>query len=284
MFNSLYICDIMNFDYIMEKCVMEKLDGKKRIVVKVGTSTLTHDTGKTNIARIERIAMVLSDLKNEGHEVVLVSSGAVGIGSAKLGFAHKPSSTQGLQASAAVGQCELMFLYDKMFSEFGVIVSQLLCTADTLVNELEKQNLTNTFNQLLDYGALPIVNENDSVYVEELLNGDNDCLSANIASLIDADLLILLTDTNGLYDSNPSENPNASLISRVDCIDDGIVSIAGSAGEKGTGGFATKIKAAQIATSAGIPVVIMNGSNPSAIYDVLHGKSVGTYFCAGSEL
>lgn len=259
---------------------MSKLDEKKRVVVKVGTSTLTHASGKTNIARIERIAMVLSDLKNEGHEVVLVSSGAVGIGAAKLGFSQKPDTTQGLQASAAVGQCELMFLYDKMFSEFGVIVSQLLFTADTLANELEKQNLTNTFNQLLDYGALPVVNENDSVYVEELLNGDNDCLSANVAALIDADLLIMLTDTDGLYDSNPSENKDAKLIRRVERIDDGIVSIAGSAGSKGTGGFATKIKAAEIAVSAGIPVVIMNGSNPSAIYNVLSGESIGTYFCA----
>lgn len=262
---------------------MSKLDGKKRVVVKVGTSTLTHASGKTNIARIERIAMVLSDLKNEGHEVVLVSSGAVGIGAAKLGFSQKPATTQGLQASAAVGQCELMFLYDKMFSEFGVIVSQLLFTADTLVNELEKENLTNTFNQLLDYGALPVVNENDSVYVEELLNGDNDCLSANVAALIDADLLIMLTDTDGLYDSNPSENKDAKLIRRVEKIDDSIVSIAGSAGSKGTGGFATKIKAAEIAVSAGIPVVIMNGSNPSAIYNVLSGESIGTYFCARGD-
>lgn len=259
---------------------MAKIDGKKRIVVKVGTSTLTHKTGKTNISRIAKLAMVLSDLKNEGHEIVLVSSGAVGIGAAKLGLAAKPKTTKGLQASAAVGQCELMFLYDKLFSEYGVVVSQLLFTADTLVNDSEKEHLLDTFNQLLDYNALPIVNENDSVYVEELLNGDNDCLSANVAQLIKADLLIMLTDTDGLYDDNPSKNENAKLISKVDVITDDILAAAGGASAAGTGGFATKIKAADIATGAGIPVVIMNGQDPNLIYDVLNNKSVGTYFSA----
>ncbi|MGN0521506.1 MAG: glutamate 5-kinase [Eubacterium sp.] len=259
---------------------MAKEEGKKRIVVKVGTSTLTHKTGKTNIARMAKLVSVLSDLKNEGHEIVLVSSGAVGIGAAKLGFSSKPDTTKGLQASAAVGQCELMFLYDKLFSEYGVIVSQLLFTADTLENPLEKHHLIDTFNQLLDYGALPIVNENDSVYVEELLNGDNDCLSANVAKIIEADLLIMITDTDGLYDSNPSENENARLISRVDRITDEIFEIAGGAGEKGTGGFLTKIKAAKIATDAGVPVIIMNGEKPTAIYKAVAGVSIGTYFSA----
>lgn len=262
---------------------MAKAEGKKRIVVKVGTSTLTHETGKTNIARMAKLVSVLSDLKNEGHEIVLVSSGAVGIGSAKLGFPSKPKTTQGLQASAAVGQCELMFLYDKLFSEYAVVVSQLLFTADTLANPSEKDHLLDTFNQLLDYGALPIVNENDSVYVEELLNGDNDCLSANVAALIEADMLIMLTDTDGLYDDNPKKNENAKLISVVDKIDYNIYSIAGDAGEKGTGGFATKIKAADIATSAGISTVIMNGEKPTAIYKVLSGERIGTYFKARGE-
>lgn len=259
---------------------MAKAEGKKRVVVKVGTSTLTHQTGKTNIARMAKLVSVLSDLKNEGHEIVLVSSGAVGIGAAKLGFEKKPKTTQGLQAAAAIGQCELMFLYDKLFSEYGVIVSQLLFTADTLENKNEKANLLNTFTQLLDYGALPIVNENDSVYVEELLNGDNDCLSANVAKLINADILILLTDTNGLYSDNPSENPDAQLISRVEEINDDIFALAGDAGEKGTGGFVTKIKAAKIATDSGIPVIVMNGEKPTSIYKVLDGKNIGTYFCA----
>lgn len=262
---------------------MSRLEGKKRIVVKVGTSTLTHETGKTNIARMAKLVSVLSDLKNAGHEIVLVSSGAVGIGASKLGFSSKPETTQGLQAAAAIGQCELMFLYDKLFSEYNVVISQLLFTADTLINSLEKNNLLNTFNQLLAYGALPIVNENDSVYVEELLNGDNDCLSANVATLIDADLLILLTDTNGLYNDNPQKNENAQLISQVDEITPEIFEIAGDAGEKGTGGFATKIKAAKIATDKGIPVIVMNGEKPTSIYKVLEGESVGTYFKAKGE-
>lgn len=262
---------------------MSRLEGKKRIVVKVGTSTLTHETGKTNIARMAKLVSVLSDLKNAGHEIVLVSSGAVGIGASKIGFSSKPDTTQGLQAVAAIGQCELMFLYDKLFSEYNVVISQLLFTADTLVNSLEKNNLLNTFNQLLEYGALPIVNENDSVYVEELLNGDNDCLSANVATLIDADLLILLTDTNGLYNDNPQKNENARLISQVDEITPEIFEIAGDAGEKGTGGFATKIKAAKIATDKGIPVIVMNGEKPTSIYKVLDGESVGTYFKAKGE-
>ena len=256
---------------------------KKRIVVKVGTSTLTHKTGKTNIARMAKLVSVLSDLKNAGHEVVLVSSGAIAVGAVKLGFKAKPSTTKGLQASAAVGQCELMFLYDKLFSEYSVVVSQLLFSADTLENPQEKVHLLDTFNQLLEYDALPIINENDSVYVEELLNGDNDCLSARVAKLINADLLVLLTDTDGLYDDNPNTNKNAKLISRVEKITPDIHKVAGEAGEKGTGGFATKIKAAQMATEAGIPVVVMNGEKPTSIYKVLNGESVGTYFCAKAD-
>ncbi|MCM1284774.1 MAG: glutamate 5-kinase [Acetobacter sp.] len=259
---------------------MAKVEGKKRIVVKVGTSTLTHKTGKTNIARMAKLVSVLSDLKNEGHEIVLVSSGAIAVGAVKLGFARKPSTTPGLQASAAIGQCELMFLYDKLFSEYGITVSQILLTADTLDHPIEKNHLLDTFNQLLDYDSLPIVNENDSVYVEELLNGDNDCLSASVAQLINADLLILLTDTDGLYNDNPSKNPNAELISVVEQIDDSIYKVAGDAGEKGTGGFVTKIKAAGIANDSGIPVIIMNGEKPTSIYKALSGERIGTYFCA----
>ncbi len=259
---------------------MTKSEGKKRIVVKVGTSTLTHSTGKMNIARLAKLVSVLSDLKNAGHEIVLVSSGAIAVGAVKLGFKEKPKTTQGLQASAAVGQCELMFLYDKLFSEYGVVVSQLLFSADTLENDEEKHHLIDTFNQLLEYDCLPIVNENDSISVEELLNGDNDCLSARVAEITNSDLLILLTDTDGLYDSNPAENPDARLIESVDEINDDIRSIAGGASAKGTGGFITKVKAAEIATSAGIPVVIMNGSKPTDIYKVLDGKSIGTFFKA----
>ena len=253
----------------------------KRIVVKVGTSTLTHKTGKTNIARIAKLVSVLSDLKNAGYEIILVSSGAIAIGTSRLRLAEKPKEIKGLQAAAAVGQSELMFLYDKLFSEYDVVVSQLLFTADDLDNVNSKKHIVDTFNQLLEYDCLPIVNENDSVYIEELLNGDNDCLSATVAVLTDADLLVLLTDTDGMYDGNPSENPNAKLISRVEEINDEIKSLAGGAGAKGTGGFVTKVKAADIATGAGIPVVIMNGSKPTDIYHVLCGESVGTYFEGG---
>lgn len=251
---------------------------KKRIVVKVGTSTLTHKTGKTNIARISDLVNVLADLHNMGHEIILVSSGAIAIGTSRLGLKRKPDTIMGKQAAAAVGQGELMFLYDKFFGEYDVVVSQLLFTYDALENPDNKEHLTNTFNQLLEYGSIPVVNENDSVSIEELLNGDNDCLSATVAELIGADMLILLTDTDGLYDGNPSENPEARLIDIVEEITEEIEAFAGDAGKRGTGGFMTKVKAAKIATSAGIPVVVMNGADPKKIYDVLNGENVGTKF------
>lgn len=251
---------------------------KKRIVVKVGTSTLTHKTGKTNIARISDLVNVLADLHNMGHEIILVSSGAIAIGTSRLGLKRKPDTIMGKQAAAAVGQGELMFLYDKFFGEYDVVVSQLLFTYDALENSDNKEHLTNTFNQLLEYGSIPVVNENDSVSIEELLNGDNDCLSATVAELIGADMLILLTDTDGLYDGNPSENPEARLIDIVEEITEEIEAFAGGAGKRGTGGFMTKVKAAKIATSAGIPVVVMNGADPKKIYDVLNGENIGTKF------
>lgn len=253
---------------------------KKRIVVKVGTSTLTHKTGKTNIARMAKLVSVLADLHNMGHEVILVSSGAVSIGKGRLNIADKPSETKALQALAAIGQGELMFMYDKLFGEYDVVVSQLLFTTDVLEREQDRHHLLDTFNQLLDYGVIPIVNENDSISVDELLNGDNDCLSATVAALIDADLLVMFTDTDGLYDSNPNENEDAKLIELVEEITPEIASLAGGAGSRGTGGFATKIKAAKIATDAGITVVIANGSKPTKMYKILEGKSVGTRFLA----
>ena len=213
-----------------------------------------------------------------GHEVILVSTGAIGIGTARLGLHKKPQSIKGRQAAAAVGQGELMFLYDKFFGEYDVVVSQLLFTYDALENKENKMHLTNTFNQLIEYGVIPVVNENDSVSIEELLNGDNDCLSATVAELIEADILILLTDTDGLYDGNPAENPDAKLIPVVNEITPEIEAVAGGASEKGTGGFATKVKAAKIANNAGIPVVVMNGIAPKKIYNVLDGESVGTRF------
>ncbi len=254
------------------------LESGKRIVVKVGTSTLTHKTGKTNIARIAKLVSVLSDLKNAGYQIILVSSGAIAIGMSRLRLEEKPKEAKKLQAAAAVGQSELMFLYDKLFSEYDVVVSQLLFTTDALAREESRGHLIDTFNQILEFDCVPVVNENDSVSIEELFYGDNDCLSATVATITNADLLIMLTDTDGLYDSNPSENPDAKLISYVEKIDDNIRNIAGGAGSKGTGGFVTKVKAAEIATSAGIPVVIMNGSKPTDIYHVLNGRRVGTYF------
>lgn len=254
------------------------LESGKRIVVKVGTSTLTHKTGKTNIARIAKLVSVLSDLKNAGYQIILVSSGAIAIGMSRLRLEEKPKEAKKLQAAAAVGQSELMFLYDKLFSEYDVVVSQLLFTTDALAREESRGHLIDTFNQILEFDCVPVVNENDSVSIEELFYGDNDCLSATVATITNADLLIMLTDTDGLYDSNPSENPDAKLISYVEKIDDNIRNIAGGAGSKGTGGFVTKVKAAEIATSVGIPVVIMNGSKPTDIYHVLNGRRVGTYF------
>ena len=178
-------------------------DEKLRIVVKVGTSTLTHKTGKTNIARMAKLVSVLADLHNMGHEIILVSSGAISIGMGRLNMAQKPSQIPEIQALAAIGQGELMFMYDKLFGEYDVVVSQLLFTTDVLEREDDRRHFLDTFNQLLVYGAVPIVNENDSISVDELINGDNDCLSATVAAMIDADLLVMFTDTDGLYDSNP---------------------------------------------------------------------------------
>ncbi|MBQ7203172.1 MAG: glutamate 5-kinase [Eubacterium sp.] len=253
-------------------------EDKKRIVVKVGTSTLTHKTGKTNIRRMTKLVSVLADLHNMGHEVILVSSGAVSIGMGRLNMGKKPDETKQLQALAAIGQGELMFMYDKLFGEYDVVVSQLLFTTDVLERETGRRHLLDTFNQLLNYGALPVVNENDSVSVDELLNGDNDCLSATVAALIDADLLVMFTDTDGLYDKNPSEFEDAQLIELVEEITPDIEALAGGAGSRGTGGFATKIKAAKIAMDAGIKVVIAHGNKPTKLYKILEGKNVGTTF------
>ncbi len=252
--------------------------GKKRIVIKVGTSTVTHENGKTNIGKLAKLASVLADLKNAGHEIVLVSSGAIAVGVSRLKLSKRPTETKNLQATAAVGQCELMFLYDRLFSEYDVVVAQMLFTIDSLKDKKSREYLIDTFNQLIEYDALPIINENDSVSVEELEYGDNDVLSAIVATFLKADLLVIFTDTDGLYDSNPSENPNAKLINRVKKIDQNILKLAGNAGDKGTGGFTTKIKAAEIATENGIPTVITNGEKPTSLYSILEGKDVGTYF------
>ncbi len=253
----------------------------KRLVVKVGTSTLTYDTGKINIRRMSKLAQVLSDLKNAGIEIVLVTSGAIGVGVGKLGLKERPKDTPGRQAAATVGQCELMFLYDKFFGEYGNITGQLLVTKDDFEDEERHRNLHNSFMKLFEYGAIPIVNENDSVAVDEIVFGDNDSLSAHVAEIVDADTLIILTDIDGLFSANPREDENAVLIHSVDKITDDILALAGGSGtSRGTGGMITKLHAAQIATEAGINTVVMNGSDPEEIYKLLDGRQIGTLFKA----
>lgn len=252
-----------------------------RIVVKVGTSTLTYDTGKINIRRLSKLAQVLSDLKNAGIEVALVTSGAIGVGVGKLGLKERPKDTPGRQAAATVGQCELMFLYDKFFGEFGNITGQLLVTKGDFENEERHGNLHNAFMKLFEYGAIPIVNENDSVAVEEIVFGDNDSLSAHVAKIVDADTLIILTDIDGLFSANPREDENAVLIHSVDEITDDILALAGGTGtNRGTGGMITKLHAAQIATEAGIDTVVMNGNDPEDLYKLIDGRQIGTFFKA----
>ncbi|MCC8023102.1 MAG: glutamate 5-kinase [Clostridiales bacterium] len=261
---------------------MPETNRLKRIVVKVGTSTLTYETGRANIKRMAKLVSVLSDLRNAGYEVVLVTSGAISIGVGKLGLKERPVDVKGRQAAAAVGQCELMFLYDKLFSEYTHVVAQLLISRSDVEHPEKRQNLINSFEQLFAYQVIPVVNENDSVSTEELAAerfGDNDCLSAYVAQLVGADILIMLTDIDGLYDGHPGQDASARLIPVVAQIDDHIRKIAGaSASSRGTGGMATKIHAAQIATDAGIPVVIMSGEKPTDLYQVLEGNAIGTYF------
>lgn len=249
-----------------------------RIVIKVGTSTLTYGTGKMNLKRIDRMAMILSDLHNQGKEIILVSSGAIGVGVGKLGLKQKPDSTKERQAVSAVGQCELMYLYDKVFSEYNNTVAQILLTKDDIAIPKRKRNTQNTVETLLEMGIIPVVNENDTVAIDEIEIGDNDTLSALVADFVDADLLILFSDIDGLYSADPHKDKNAELVQTVYDIDSVRAAAAGSAGKQGTGGMVTKLDAAEIATSAGIHMVIANGNNMDAIYDILDGEPVGTLF------
>ena len=256
----------------------KEIKDAKRIVVKVGTSTLTYANGQINLGRIEKLTRVLSDIVNSGKEVTLVTSGAVGVGVGKLKLKEKPTNIREKQALAAIGQCELMHIYSKFFGEYSHTVGQVLLTRDVIEDEHIKQNVCNTFELLLQKGIIPIVNENDTVSIDELENiarfGDNDNLSAIVSVLIDADLLIILSDIDGFYDSNPKENPNAKLIKEIEAC-------AGGAGSSlGTGGMATKIAAAHKATKAGVNMVLANGEEPSIISDILEGQEVGTLFTA----
>ena len=251
----------------------------KNIVVKVGTSTLTYSNGKLNLDRIDKLCFVLSDLRNRGVNVTLVSSGAIGVGVAKLGLKERPKDTMGKQAAAAVGQCELMFLYDKLFSQYGCKTAQVLLTKDVVVDDKRRENAHNTFKTLLNLGVIPIVNENDAVSVEEIEFGDNDTLSAMVASLVDAQMLIIMSDIEGLYDKDPRNNPDAKIIHKVEVIDENIKSVASGAGtSRGTGGMITKIIAAEIAKDHNVKTVISNGENPKNIEDIMSGKIVGTIF------
>jgi glutamate 5-kinase len=251
----------------------------KRIVVKVGTTTITHSNGKLNLRKIDNIAKVLSDLHNKGMEVILVTSGAIGVGAAKLNLSERPSEIRIKQAAAAVGQCELMNIYGKVFSEYSNIVAQVLLTSDVITDDHRRENVINTFNTLFEMSTIPIVNENDTVSVEELIFESNDILSAIVAKLIDSDLLIILSDIKGLYDCDPKRNPNAKLIPVVDYIDQKIYNMAQGVGsDLGTGGMESKLNAAKLVMESGIPMIIADGSNPNLIYDILEGKSTGTLF------
>ena len=250
-----------------------------RIVVKVGTSTLTHATGHLNLRRIETLVKVLSDMKNSGIQVVLVSSGAVSAGVAKVGFGRVPSTPEEKQAMAAIGQSELMKLYDRLFSDYGHTVAQILMTKDVLTNPARRSAAENTFNRLLEMRCIPIVNENDSVSTDELTKfGGNDILSAYVAQICSADVLLNLSDVDGLYDSDPRSNPNAKLIDRVDDIDAMMANAGGAGTDRGTGGMIAKLQAAKLVVDEGIPMFIMNGHDPELLYTLLDGGHVGTYF------
>ena len=250
-----------------------------RVVIKIGTSTLTHSTGNLNIRRVEELCKVMSDIKNAGHEVILVSSGAIGMGVGKLGLLERPTDVPTKQAAAAVGQCELMYFYDKIFGEYHHIVAQLLITGEDIANDVRHQNFSNTLNRLLQLGALPIINENDTVGTKEIVIGDNDTLAAIVAESVKADLLILLSDIDGLYTADPRTDPTATLIHKITKLDDSVLALAGGTGTKrGTGGMVTKLQAAKICMGCGCDMVIANGNNAANLYDILDGKTIGTRF------
>lgn len=256
-----------------------KRENSMRITVKVGTSTLAHETGRLNIRHVEQLVKVLADLKNAGHELILVSSGAIGMGMGKLNMKEKPSDIPSKQAAAAVGQCELMYTYDRLFSAYSHTVAQMLVTSEDIDDIERRTNFENTMERLLELGAIPVINENDSIATSEIKVGDNDTLGAIVAITSGADLLVILSDIDGLYTADPHTDENAKLISTVYEIDEEIQSLAGGAGSNlGTGGMATKIGAAKIVTDRGCDMVIINGSSPELLYDIVEGKSAGTRF------
>ncbi|MER2254563.1 MAG: glutamate 5-kinase [Priestia megaterium] len=266
----------------------QELQNSKRIVVKVGTSTLTYDNGDINLARIEKLARVLSDLMNAGKEVVLVTSGAVQVGVKKLKLKEKPTSIREKQAAASVGQCELMHIYSKFFGEYSHIVGQVLLTKDVIEDEHVRNNVVNTFEKLIEDKVIPIVNENDTVAIDEIENivrfGDNDNLSAIVSVLIHADLLVILSDIDGFFDSDPTKNPNSKLMKVIDAITPELENFAGDSGtDVGTGGMVTKLTAAKTATSAGVSLILANGKEPSILRDIIEGQEIGTLFLKQAE-
>lgn len=255
-----------------------------RLVVKIGTSTLAHPTGHLNIRLVEELCKIISDIKNAGNDITLVSSGAIGMGVGKLGLIKRPEDIPTKQAAAAVGQCELMYTYDKIFSEYNLTVAQLLITGEDIADENRHSNFKNTLNRLLELNVIPIINENDTVATEELGIGDNDTLAAIVAKSISAEKLILLSDIDGLFTADPHKDENATLISHIDKIDDSILALGGkSILGQGTGGMVTKLEAAKICTAAGCDMVIANGNRPANLYDILDGKTVGTTFSGGKN-
>lgn len=259
---------------------MKKISERKRIVVKVGTSTLTHKTGRLNIRRVEQLVKTLADLYNAGHEVILVSSGAIGLGMGKLGLRERPKDTKGKQACAAVGQCELMYMYDNLFSNYSITVAQLLLTKYILLED-RRTNVENSLETLLSMGVIPVVNENDTVAIDELELevGENDSLAAIVATIARADLFIMMSDIDGLFDKDPNSSDDAQMIPVVQEITDEIRGVAGGVTTNvGTGGMRTKIRAVEIAFEAGIDVVLMNGKTPKKLYDLFEDKPVGTLF------
>ena len=250
----------------------------KRVVVKVGTSTLTHDTGKINLRRLENLVRVLADLMNMGLEVVLVSSGAIGVGVGKLGLSERPTDTRQKQALAAIGQASLVAIYEKYFKEYGYTTGQVLLTKFILEDELRYRSAKNAFETMIGYQVIPIVNENDVISTYEIEFGDNDTLSAYVANLVDADLLVILSDIDGFYDGDPA-NPESKLIPVVEEITDEVRACAGGEGtRRGTGGMRTKLNAAELVGKNGIDMVIANGNTPDYLYDIVAGKSIGTLF------
>ncbi len=256
-----------------------------RVVIKLGTSTLAHSTGRINIRRVEELCKVISDLKNAGNEIIMVSSGAIGMGVGKLSLSERPTDIPTKQAAAAVGQCELMYTYDKLFSEYNHTVAQILITGEDIEDKSRRNNFENTMCRLLELGAIPIINENDSIATNEIVIGDNDTLGAIVATAISADLLIILSDIDGLFTADPHTDKNAVLLHTVNEITPEIESMIGGAGSTlGTGGMITKINAAKISNSSGVDMIIANGKDPDILYDILDGKDVGTRFISGKAV